>query len=55
MSIEEKISKYKKSLDIFPNAQEKYQYLIASRVTKAHIFSALSGNLNTQFEDSQTG
>ena len=28
MSIEEKISKYKKSLDIFPNAQEKYQYLI---------------------------
>ena len=28
MSIEEKISKYKKSLDIFPNPQEKYQYLI---------------------------
>ena len=28
MSIEEKISKYKKSLDIFPNPQEKYQSLI---------------------------
>ena len=28
MSIEEKISKYKKTLDLFPNPQEKYQYLI---------------------------
>ncbi len=28
MSIEEKISKYKKTLDIFSNPQEKYQYLI---------------------------
>ena len=28
MSIEEKISQYKKTLDLFPNPQEKYQYLI---------------------------
>jgi len=28
MSIEEKVSKYKKTLEIFPNPQEKYQYLI---------------------------
>ena len=28
MSIEEKVSNYKKTLEIFPNPQEKYQYLI---------------------------
>ena len=28
MIIEEKVSNYKKTLDIFPNPQEKYQYLI---------------------------
>ena len=28
MSIEEKVSNYKKTLDIFPKPQEKYQYLI---------------------------
>tara|TARA_Y100000766_G_scaffold171239_1_gene147018 strand:- start:4840 stop:5253 length:414 start_codon:yes stop_codon:yes gene_type:complete len=28
MSIEEKVSNYKKTLAIFPNPQEKYQYLI---------------------------
>ena len=28
MSIEEKVSNYKKLLSLFPNTQEKYQYLI---------------------------
>ena len=28
MSIEEKVLNYKKTLEIFPNPQEKYQYLI---------------------------
>ena len=28
MSIEEKVSEYKKALAMFPNPQEKYQYLI---------------------------
>ena len=28
MSIREKVDEYKKILDIFPNDQEKYQYLI---------------------------
>ena len=28
MSIEEKIEEYKKTLSLFPNPQEKYQYLI---------------------------
>ena len=28
MSIEEKVEKYKKTLSLFPNPQEKYQYLI---------------------------
>ena len=28
MSIEEKVSNYKKTLEIFPNPQEKYQFLI---------------------------
>ena len=28
MSIEEKVEEYKKTLSLFPNPQEKYQYLI---------------------------
>ena len=28
MSIEEKVENYKKTLELFPNDQEKYQYLI---------------------------
>ena len=28
MSIEAKVEKYKKTLSLFPNPQEKYQYLI---------------------------
>ena len=28
MSIEDKVLRYKKTLNIFPNPQEKYQYLI---------------------------
>ena len=28
MSIQEKVEKYKKTLSLFPNPQEKYQYLI---------------------------
>ncbi len=28
MSIKEKVENYKKTLDLFPNDQEKYQYLI---------------------------
>ena len=28
MSIEDKVLRYKKTLNIFPNPEEKYQYLI---------------------------
>ena len=28
MTIDQKVQDYKKILDLFPNAQEKYQYLI---------------------------
>ena len=28
MAIDQKVQDYKKMLDLFPNAQEKYQYLI---------------------------
>ena len=37
MSIKEKVEDYKKTLELFPNDQEKYQYLIeqAKKVTNS--------------------
>ena len=36
MSIKEKVEDYKKTLELFPNDQEKYQYLI---VLSKHVFT----------------
>ena len=38
MSIEEKVEEYKKTLSLFPNPQEKYQYLIEQDKKKAKNF-----------------
>ena len=37
MSIEEKVEDYKKTLAMFPNPQEKYQYLIEQAKKKRRL------------------
>ena len=45
MAINEKVQEYKKILDLFPNAQEKYQYLIEQAKDNTNFPEELSNEL----------